>query len=380
MDLEPTEAQALVQSTARAFAAKVVAPRAAAIDANEELPRDQLQGLARLGLMSVNVPVEHGGAGAGAVAYALAVQEIAAACASTAVMMSVTNMVGEVIARFGSDAQRGVHCPALADGRALLASFALSESDAGSDPGSMRTTARREGDGWVLDGAKQWITGGSAAGVFVVWARTSADGGSRGLSCFLVPAGTPGLEAGRPEDKLGIRASPTVPLELRGCRLPGDALLGRENEGFRIAMAALDGGRIGIASQAVGIARAALAESVRYAKDRRAFGVPIAEHQAIQWKLADMKTAIDAAHLLAMRAAWLKDGGRPFTQAAAMAKVFASETAVRVCNDAVQIHGGYGYVRDLPAERHLRDARVTTIYEGTSEIQRIVIARGLLGP
>jgi alkylation response protein AidB-like acyl-CoA dehydrogenase len=380
VDFEPSEHQAQVQATARAFAARVVAPRAAEIDATEELPREALRGLAELGLMAVNVPVDWGGSGAGVVAYALAIQEIAAACASTAVLMSVTNMVGEVIARFGNDGQKATHCPALASGRALLGSFALSEPDAGSDPGAMKTTARRDADGWVLDGAKQWITGGSAAGVFVVWARTGApQTAARGLSCFVVPGGTPGLRAGRPEDKMGIRASSTVPLELSGCRLPADALLGREGDGFKIAMAALDGGRIGIACQAIGIARAALAESVRYAKDRQTFGVPIAEHQAIMWKLADMRTSIDAAHALAMRAAWQKEQGEPFTQAAAMAKVFASEAAIRVANDAVQIHGGYGYTRELPAERHLRDARVTAIYEGTSEIQRVVIARGVLG-
>jgi alkylation response protein AidB-like acyl-CoA dehydrogenase len=379
LDFEPTELEAQVQRTARAFAAKVVAPRAAEIDASEELPRESLLGLARLGLMAIAVPPEHGGSGAGALAYALAIQEVAAACASTAVMMSVTNMVGEVVARFGTEKQRARVCPALASGEALLGSFALSEPDAGSDPGAMKTTARQDANGWVLDGAKQWITGGSAAGVFVVWARTAPpETGTRGISCFLVPSGTPGLAAGRPEDKMGIRASSTVPLTLSGCRLPPDALLGRENEGFKIAMSALDGGRIGIACQAIGIARAALAESIGYARDRKTFGVPIAEHQAIMWKLADMRTAIDAAHLLAMRAALLKDSGKPFSQAAAMAKLFASEAAIGVCNHAVQIHGGYGYTRDFPAERHLRDARVTSIYEGTSEIQRLVIARGVL--
>jgi alkylation response protein AidB-like acyl-CoA dehydrogenase len=307
-------------------------------------------------------------------------QEIARACASTAVMMGVTNMVGETIARFGTDAQKGRFCPALASGEAVLGSFALSEADAGSDPGSMRTTARREGGEWVLDGAKQWITGGTYARLFVVWARTGPpETGSRGISCFLLEGGTPGLKIGPPEEKMGIRASDTVPLELDGCRLPADALLGQENAGFKVAMMALDGGRIGIASQAIGISKAALEESVRYSKDRRTFGVPIAEHQAIMWKLADMRTHVDAAYLLTMRAARMKDDGRPFTREASMAKVFASEAAVRTCNDAVQIHGGYGYSREFPAERHLRDARVTTIYEGTSEIQRAVIARGILG-
>ena len=380
MQLELSETQALVQKTAREFAARAIAPHAAAVDEHERFPREQLRGLAELGLLAINVPVELGGAGAGVVAYALALQEVARACASTAVLMSVTNMVGEAIARFGTDAQKAEHCPRLASGEHCTGSFALSEPDAGSDPGGMRTTARRDGDGWVIDGAKQWITGGSQAGVFILWARTGAPGtGTRGISCFLVPGGSKGLEVGRPEDKMGIRGSDTVPLELDGCRVPAGALLGQENGGFKIAMMALDGGRIGISSQAIGIARAALAESVAYAKERQAFGVPIAQHQAIQWKLADMKTQLDAAHLLSMRAAWLKERGEPFSKEAAMAKLFASEMAIRVANEAVQVHGGYGYTREMPAERHLRDARVTAIYEGTSEIQRVVIARSVLG-
>ncbi|HEX8794412.1 MAG TPA: acyl-CoA dehydrogenase family protein [Polyangiaceae bacterium] len=381
MDLELTETQRLVQKTARDYATRVVAPRAAEIDGSETetYPREVLRGLAELGLMAINVPPEVGGSGAGVVAYALAMQEIARACASTAVMMSVTNMVGEAIARFGTEGQKQRYCPLLASGEYTMGSFALSEPDAGSDPGGMRTTARRDGNEWVLDGAKQWITGGSYAGVFVVWARTGTpDTGTRGISCFLVEGGAKGLEVGRPEDKMGIRGSNTVPLEFDGCRVPADAVLGQENGGFKIAMMALDGGRIGISSQAIGISRAAIEESVAYAKDRKAFGVPIAQHQAIQWKLADMQTQLDAAYLLAMRAAWLKEQGRPFSREASMAKVFASESAVRICNEAVQIHGGYGYIREFAAERHLRDARVTMIYEGTSEIQRIVIARSVL--
>jgi len=380
VDLELTETQALVQRAARDFATRVVAPIAGKIDETKEFPSDSIRGLADLGLLAINVPPALGGSGAGTIAYALAMQEIARACASTAVMMSVTNMVGEAIARFGTDAQKRRFCPALASGQAVLGSFALSEPNAGSDPGALRTTARREpGGGWVLDGAKQWITGGTYAGVLVVWARTAPpDTGSRGISCFLVEGGTPGLKVGPPEDKMGIRASDTVPLTFDGCRLPADALLGAENAGFKVAMMALDGGRIGIASQAIGISRAALDESVLYAKDRRTFGVPIAEHQAVQWKLADMRTQIDGAYVLTMRAAWCRENGRSFAREASMAKLFASEAAVRVCNDAVQIHGGYGYVREFAAERHLRDARVTTIYEGTSEIQRTVIARAVL--
>jgi alkylation response protein AidB-like acyl-CoA dehydrogenase len=380
MHLEPTETQALVQRAARDFAARVVAPLAASIDASSTLPAEVLSGLASLGLMAVNVPPELGGSGAGAVAYALAVQEIAGACASTAVAMSVTNMVGETLTRYGAGGLAARHCPRLAGGDHGLGAFALSEPEAGSDAGALRTTARREGGEWILDGAKQWISGGPQAGVFIVWARTGAPGsGARGLSCFVVEGGAKGLTVGPPEDKMGLRGSSTVPLELAGCRVPADALLGAENEGFEIAMTALDGGRIGIAAQAVGIARAALKESVEYAKQRRTFGAAIAEHQGIKFKLADMASSIDAAHLLCLRAAWRKERGQPFTHEASMAKVFASEAALRVTNEAVQIHGGYGYVREFAAERHLRDARATTIYEGTSEIQRLVIARGVLG-
>lgn len=376
MHLEPNETQGLVKQTARDFATRVLAPLAASIDEAERIPPEVTAGLAALGLMAINVPETLGGAGAGVVAYALAVQEIARACAATAVTMSVTNMVGETLTRFGTEAQRAHYCPRLAAGKHGLGSFALSEPDAGSDAGALRTTARRDGSDWIIDGAKQWITGGAEAGLFIVWARTgSTEAGVRGISCFLVDGGCAGLRVGRPEDKMGLRGSSTVPLELQGCRVRGAALLGAENEGFKIAMTALDGGRIGISAQSVGIARAALEESVRYAKDRRTFGAPIGQHQAIKFKLADMQTEVDAAHLLCMRAAWLKETRKPFTREASMAKVVASETAVRVCNEAVQIHGGYGYVRDFAAERHLRDARATTIYEGTSEIQRLVIAR-----
>ncbi len=379
MDLELTETQVLVQKTARDFASRVIAPQAAATDATEQFPREIMRGLAELGLMAINVPPELGGSGAGVVAYALALQEIARACASTAVMMSVANMVGEAIARFGTQAQKEQHCTRLASGEHAMGSFALSEPDAGSDPGGMRTTARRDGSEWVLDGAKQWITGGTYAGVYIVWARTAGpETGAKGISCFLVEGGAKGLKVGRPEDKMGIRGSDTVPLEFDGCRVPADALLGQENGGFKIAMMALDGGRIGISSQAIGIARAALDESVAYSKERKAFGVPIAQHQAIAWKLADMVALIEAAHLMCLRAAWLKEHGKAFSHQASMSKLFASEMAVRVCNEAVQIHGGYGYVREYAAERHLRDARVTMIYEGTSEIQRLVIARGVL--
>jgi alkylation response protein AidB-like acyl-CoA dehydrogenase len=381
MNLALNETQLMVQKTARDFATRSIEPHAAEIDRKERFPREILKGLADLGLMAVNVPAALGGSEAGVVAYSLAMQEVARACASTAVTMAVTNMVGEVIARFGTDEQQQKYNPRLASGEYVAGAFALSEPGAGSDPGGMSTTAKLEGDTWVLDGAKQWITSGREAGVMVVWARTGetqTHPGTRGISCFLVEGGTSGLTVGKHEDKMGLRGSSTVPLTFDRCRVPKSALLGELNGGFRIAMMALDGGRIGIASQAIGIARGALEKSVAYSKERKAFGHPIADFQAIQWKLADMKTELDAALLLALRAAWLKENQKPFSREASMAKLFASETAIRICNEAVQIHGGYGYMREFAVERHLRDVRVTTIYEGTSEVQRIVIARSVL--
>jgi len=377
MDLELTETQQLIARTARDYAERVIRPAAADLDRESRFPTEILKGLADLGLMGVNVPAALGGAEAGAVAYALAMMEIARACASTAVTMSVTNMVAEVIATFGSEAQRERHVPRITSGEYVAGAFALSEPEAGSDPGGMRTTAERVPGGWILRGQKQWITSGDRAGVLVVWARTGGPG-TRGISAFLVEGGTPGLKPGKHEDKLGLRASSTVPLTLDDCRVPEDALLGSENGGFKIAMMALDGGRIGISSQAIGIATAALEEAVEYAKQRKQFGKPIADYQGIQWPLADSRVELDAARMLTLRAASLKEAGRPFSAEAAMAKVYASEAANRICNRCLQIHGGYGYVRDFPAERHLRDVRVTTIYEGTSEIQRTVIARSVL--
>jgi alkylation response protein AidB-like acyl-CoA dehydrogenase len=378
MDLDLSETQALVAKTARDVADRVIRPVAAELDRDSRFPREILKELAGLGLMGVNVPAALGGAEAGVVAYSLAMTEIARACASTAVTMAVTNMVAEVIARFGTDAQKERYVPRLTSGENDAGAFALSEPEAGSDPGGMRTTAEKTDEGWVLRGEKMWITSGSYAGVFVVWARTGGPG-TKGISAFLVEGGTRGLVAGKPEDKLGIRASNTVPLSLQDCQVPADALLADEGGGFKIAMMALDGGRIGIASQAIGIATAALEESVAYAKERKQFGKPIGDFQAIQWMLADSKAELDAARLLTLRAAQKKEQGVPFTREAAMAKLFASEAAGRVCDRAVQIHGGYGYVKDFAAERHLRDVRVTRIYEGTSEIQRTVIARATLG-
>jgi alkylation response protein AidB-like acyl-CoA dehydrogenase len=377
VDFSLTETQRLVQASARELAEREIMPFASDLDHTSRFPRKQLKALAELGMMGVNIPESLGGSEAGVVAYSLAMQEVARACASTAVTMSVTNMVAEVITRFGDDAQRARHVPKLCSGEYVAGSFALSESGAGSDPGSMQTRARRDGADYVLDGSKQWITSGDHAGVFVVWARTNGEG-TKGISCFLVEPGTPGFSVVSKEDKMGLRASSTVSLSFEGCRVPQSALLGEEGGGFKVAMMALDGGRIGIASQALGIARAAHEEAVSYAKERKQFGHPIADFQAIQWMLADGKMELDAAFLLTMRASQLKEQGASFSREAAMAKLFASEAAFRICDHNIQIHGGAGYVRDYPAERHLRDVRVTRIYEGTSEIQRTVIARSVL--
>lgn len=378
IDFSPTDAQRLIQDSARRFVSARVAPLAAQAEREERLDPRMLQGLADLGLLGVNVATELGGAAAGVVAYALAIAEVARGCASTAVTLSVSNMVAEVIATFGTTDQQQRYVPQLCSGALIAGSFALSEPDAGSDPGAMTTTATRDGADYVIQGQKQWISSGDMAGVLIVWARTGG-AGARGISAFLMDAGTPGLQIGRREDKHGLRASSTVGLTFDQCRVPESALLGELNAGFRIAMTALDGGRIGIAAQSLGIAEAAFEAGVTYAKERRAFGHPIADYQAIQWMIADSRCDLDAAWVLLLRAAFLKERGAVFTREAAMAKLFATEAAGRVCDRALQIHGGYGYTREYPVERYLRDVRATRIYEGTSEIQRIVIARGVVG-
>jgi hypothetical protein len=377
-DFELTEEQQLIQRTARDFATRELAPRAQRRDAEEIFPAGECQQLAELGLMGVNVPGEYGGSEAGVVAYSLAITELATACPSTTVTVAVTNMVAEVICQYGNEAQKERHVNAITSGEYAAAAFALSEPHCGSDASALKTTARRTADGWVLNGTKQWITSGDHAGVSVVWARTSDRPGARGISTFLLEAGTPGMSVGKHEDKMGIRGSTTVPLIFEDCLVPEDALMGQEGGGFPVAMTALDGGRIGIASQSLGIGQAALQEARQYALERTSFGRPIAKHQAIQWMLADSKTELEAARWLTLRAAWLKEQGRPFSREASMAKLYASEMANRVCYRALQVHGGYGYVKDYPVERMTRDARVTTIYEGTSEIQRLVIGRLLL--
>ncbi|SEK76436.1 hypothetical protein SAMN05444354_102283 [Stigmatella aurantiaca] len=374
MNLELTETQTLIRDTARKVARERVAPQARAADREERFSPALFKELAELGLMGVNLPSRFGGSEAGVVSYSLAVMELSAACASTSVAMAVTNMCGELINAFGTEAQKEKFLPRLTSGEAVVGAFALSEPHAGSDPGALHTTAVRQGDSWVLNGSKQWITSGAYAGVMVVWARTSGTG-NKGLSAFIVEGGTKGLHVGKHEDKMGLRGSNTVGLTFEDCRIPADQLLGKEGEGFKLAMVALDGGRIGIASQACGVARAALEASVRYTKDRKAFNQPVSEFQGPRFMMADMKVQIAAAELLTFRAAALKEQGKPFTREASMAKLFASEMANRVCDKAVQLHGGYGYIDEFPVERYYRDARVQTIYEGTSEVQRMVIAR-----
>ena len=377
MDFSLTEEQILIRDMARDFAQNELAPNASAWDQAAHFPEDRIRQMAELGLMGVNVAEGLGGAGAGAVALSLAITEIASGCASCAVTMSVTNMVCEVIEKFGTPEQRKTYCPRITSGEYSCAAFSLSEAGAGSDPGSMKTTAERRGDRWILNGEKLWISHGDHSGVHVVWARTGGKG-TKGISCFLVEAGNPGMKPGKPEHKMGLNADHTVPVLFEDCEVPGTALLGRENEGFKVAMMALDGGRIGIASQALGIGLAAQRAAATYARERQQFGRAIGGFQAIQWMLADNETELAAARHLTLRAAWLKEQGRPFTREASMAKTFSTEAAGRVCDNALQIHGGYGYVKEYDVERHYRDVRVTRIYEGTNQVQRIVIARSLL--
>jgi alkylation response protein AidB-like acyl-CoA dehydrogenase len=378
MDFELSEEQKLIQQTARDFAARELEPEAGKREREHIFPRDQLKKMAELGLMGVNVPEKWGGVGAGVVAYALAMMEISRACASTAVTMAVTNMVAEIICRFGTPEQIRQHVPKLTSGEYVAGAFALTEPSAGSDATALKTTAKKSGDGWVLNGTKQFITSGSYAGVSVTWARTGGPG-SKGISAFLVPLEAPGMTVGPEEHKMGLMGSNTVSLIFEDARLPADALLGEEGRGFPIAMVALDGGRIGVSSQAIGIGQAALDSAVAYAKERTAFGKTLSEHQAIQWMIADSATELDASKLLTLRAARLKEQGQPFTREASMAQLYSTEAANRICARSFQIHGGYGYVKEYPIERLVRDCRVTTIYEGTSEIQRMVIARFLLG-
>lgn len=381
MDLLLNEEQTLIEDMARKFAQSELKPIAAELDRGQKKEAffDNLSELANLGFMGLNTGSEYGGTEAGAVAYSLAVTEIARGCASTAVTMSVTNMVGEVIQAIGNEQQKSRYLPKLCSGEYPAGAFCLSEVGAGSDPASMQTTAVKEGGEWVLNGTKMWISSAEYAGVFVVWAITDSSlSKGKGISCFLIEAGTPGLVIGPKEEKMGQTASATNAVILEDCRIPAHALLGRLNDGYRVAVQELAGGRIGIGSLALGIAQEAMDFARKYTAERKQFGHIISDFQAIQWMLADTYTELEAARLLLMNAAFLKERGLPFTKQAAMAKVYSTEAANRACYTALQLMGGVGYTNDYPLERHARDVRVTTIYEGTSEIQRLIIARELL--
>ena len=374
-----TSEQQLIRDTAREFAETQIKPIAAEIDRDSRFPHETVKRMGELGLMGMVIPERWGGSAAGAVAYVVALEEIARVCASHAVVMSVNNsLYGDPISRFGSDAQRERFLTPVASGHAH-GCFALTEPQAGSDATNQATLAVRDGEHYVLNGRKRFITTGREAAFALVFAQTDRAKDHHGITAFVVEKGAPGFTVGKTEDKLGIRASDTAELLFDDCRVPSANRVGDEGQGFKIAMSAVDGGRIGIAAQAVGIAAGAYVRSVAYARERKAFGVAIGQHQMVQWMLADMATTVDGARLLTLKAAALKDAGRPYTKAAAMAKLFAAEIAMKVTTDAVQVHGGYGYIRETEIERYFRDAKITQIYEGTSQIQKLVIAREVLG-
>ena len=373
-----TDEQLMIQSMVREFARKVLGATAAERDRSKEFPADNLKKMAELGLMGMMVPPAYGGEGADTISYFLALSEIAYSCAATAVVMSVHNsIVCESILRYGSEDLKQRYLPVLADGDKIGA-FALTEPEAGSDPVSQITTALRDGDHYVINGTKRFTTTGKNCGLVIVTAKTDETQRHKGISAFVVDKGTPGFKVGHTEDKMGLKASDTTDLIFENCRVPAANLLGEEGQGFKIAMTALDGGRIGIAAQSIGVAQAALDASVKYAKQREQFGQKISKFQGLRWMIADMATELEAARQLALSAAAMKDRGEKYTQRASMAKLFASEMVNRLTAKAIQIHGGYGFTKDYDVERYYRDARVFTIYEGTSEIQRVVISNHIL--
>lgn len=381
MDLRLSDEQLMAQKTAAEFARGEVLPRAADIDREHRFPAELVRRMAELGFLGIAIPEQYGGAGLDTVSYVLALEEVSRACASTGVIMSVNNsLVCDPLLKFGTEEQKQKWLSPLATGQ-LLGCFALSEPEAGSDAAAQKTVATKDGNGWVLNGVKNWITNGPNANVCILQCMADPPGrqaGHKAITTFILPMDLPGVRTGPPDKKLGIRGSQSCQIFLDDVRVGRDLLLGDVGMGFKVAMSTLDGGRIGIAAQALGIARASFEDAGRYALERRTFGQAIANHQAIQWKLADMATELDAARLLTLRAATLKDKGQRFSKEAAMAKLFASECCNRAAKECVQIFGGNGYVEDYPAERHYRDAKITEIYEGTSEIMRIVIAASLL--
>jgi len=373
-----SEEQVMLKDMVSKFAQEQIAPVASDNERNHRFPTDIIKEAGDLGLMGIAFPTEYGGAGMDYVSYMLAIEEISRYCASTGVIISAhSSLACDPIYRFGTEEQKQTWLPQMLSGETIGA-FSLSEAGAGSDAGATKTTAVKEGDKWILNGAKLWATNGKEAGVYVLIASTDPSKKTRGVSTFIVPADTPGVSVGKLEQKLGIRSSSTAEIVLDNVELPESALLGEVNQGFKISMVTLDGGRLGIASQALGIARAALEDATKYSQERQQFDQPISRFQAIQWMLADMKTRYDAAWLLTWRASTMKDQSLNYSAEAAMAKLDASETAMFCANKGIQIHGGYGFTEDFNAERYYRDAKITELYEGTSEIQRLVIARSLL--
>ncbi len=379
MKLELNEQQTMIRNMVREFAAKEIAPIAAELDKKEEYPTKTLEKMAKLGLLGIIIPTQYGGAGLDTISYATVIEEISRKCASTGVITSVHNsLTAWPIIKYGTDEQKKKYLPILAKGEKIGA-FAGTEPNAGSDLAAMQTTAVLKGHHYIINGSKTFITSGPKAGIIIVFAVTDKNAGVKGLSAFIVENTMKGYKVGSIFEKLGIHASLTSELIFENMEVPKENLLGKEGEGFKIALSTLDGGRIGIASQAVGIAQAALDESIEYSKQRQQFGQPIAKFQAIQWMIADMATHIEAARFLVYNAAYKKDKGERISKEAAMAKLFASDTAMDAVNKAVQIHGGYGYSKEYTVERLFRDAKITEIYEGTSEVQRMVIAANLLG-
>jgi butyryl-CoA dehydrogenase len=378
MDFNFTEEQKLVRDTARDFAENQVKPKAKELDETSRYPAEIITQMSELGFMGIAYPEKYGGAGMDYVSYAIVVEEISRACASTGVILSAhSSLACDPIYNYGTEEQKMKYLKPMASGK-KIGCLGLTEPGAGSDAASLKTAAELKGNEWILNGTKLFITNGGQAEVAVILAVTDKTKGSKGISAFIVEKDAPGFSVGKAEKKLGINASSTTELIFDNCRIPKENLLGELGAGFKIALSTLDGGRIGIASQAVGIARAALEESIKYSKERKQFNQAISEFQAIQWMLADMGTEIDAARLLTLRAAFLKDKGERYSKEAAMAKLYASEMAHRVTHKGIQIHGGYGYTKDYPMERFYRDSRITEIYEGTSEVQRLVIASNLL--
>lgn len=381
MNFSLTEEQQLIADTAKQFADNELAPVATELDqtGNREMLLNNLKQLAELGFMGLNTDAQYGGSEVGPIAFSLAIKELAKGCASTAVTTSVTNMVAEVIQAVGNEHQKQTYLPKICSGEYPAAGFCLTESGAGSDPAGMKTSAIKDGDFYVLNGSKMFITSAEYAGVFVVWAVTDKQAPKgKGISCFLVENGTPGLIISPAEHKMGQKASATNEVRFEECRIPSSALMGEENQGFKVAVTELAGGRIGIGSLALGIAEAAMDYARIYLKEREQFGQPLINFQGLQWKLAERYTELEAAKLLLLQAASLKEQNLPFAKQASMAKLFATEKANEACYDALQMLGGYGYIGEYPLERMARDVRITTIYEGTSEVQKIVIARELI--